>query len=142
MDVLRVEVTENDIVRAIKNTELSPVRLALCRALHCEDDTLDVQKNEIRIWIYDEADHFTYKFNTIKDKNNFNSFVDQWLIYTSDQSIESFDEYPFEFNLKRHSDDKIGSMSKIVSNIDYDQLTDRPSSDRKNPKFRLTDDDR
>jgi hypothetical protein len=141
VDTVRVEVTENDIVRAIKNTELSPVRLALCRSLNCDDDSLDIHKNEIRLWIYDEADHFTYRFRTEEDRDNFNEFTDQWLVYTNDQSIESFDENPFTFDLNAESDSKTGSVLKIVSNIDYDKLTDRPSSDRKNPKFRLTDDD-
>jgi hypothetical protein len=139
--MIEVSVCENDIVRSIKNTEYSPVRLALCRALKCDDDTLDIHKNEIKVWIYDEAYHFTYKFHTVEDEDNFNDFIDQWIIYINDESIETFEEQPFIFYLEEDYNHKLGSIQKIISNLDYDQFTDRPSSNKKNPKFRLTDDD-
>jgi hypothetical protein len=140
--MIKVEVTENDIIRSIKNIELSPLRLALCRALDCEDDRLDIHKDIINVWLHDDSDHISYKFNSIEDDNTFNDFMDQWLIYSTDESIEIFDQYPFTFYLvERNNDTRTNSHYRIAADFAYHEFADRPSSDKKNLKFRLTDDD-
>ena len=142
MDVVKIEVTENDIVRSIKNIELSPIRLSLCRSLRCEDDRLDIHKDEIKVWLYDESDYMSYKFKSTDDQELFNDFLDQWLIYSTDESIETFDEYPFIFYLVEDKDDsRTNSHYRIAADFAYHEFADRPSADKKNLKFRLTDDD-
>lgn len=136
--MIEVEVTENDIVRSIRNTKFNPLELALCKALKCEEESLDIHRDEIKVWIYDEADHFSYKFVDKENKDNFNFFMDNWLRYVEDETIESFDEQPFVFYLKENKSLQINPSYSFS----YDEFTDRPSADRKNPKFRLTDDDK
>ena len=142
MDTVSVEVSENDIVRAIKNIELSPIRLALCRSLRCEDARLDIHKDEIKIWLYDDSDYVSYRFKSLHDQEVFNNFLDAWIRCISDESIEIFDEYPFIFNLEESNDSRTSSHYRIASDFAYHEFSDRPSSDKKNPKFRLTDDDK
>lgn len=141
MDTVKVEITENDIVRAIKNIELSPARLSLCKTLKCEDDRLDIHKDEIKVWLYDDSDYRSYTFKSLQDKETFNNFIDAWLRYASDESIEAFDEYPFTFYLEENNDSRTNSSYRIASDFAYYEFADRPSSDKKNLKFRLTDDD-
>lgn len=141
MDRIIVEVKEHDIVRSIKNIEFSPVRLALCRVLNCEDDRLDIHKDEIKVWLYDDSDHFSYTFISSQEKETFNTFLDAWLRYANDDSIEIFEEYPFTFYLEKNNDSRTNSYYRIASDYAYHEFADRPSSDKKNLKFRLTDDD-
>lgn len=142
MDSVKVEITENDIVRCIKNVELSPVRLALCRVLKCEDERLDIHKDEIKVWLYDDSDYISYKFKYINDQTIFNDFIDEWLRYINDESIETFEEYPFTFILEEYNDSRTDSHYRIASDFAHYEFADRPSSDKKNLKFRLTDDDK
>jgi hypothetical protein len=142
VEAVRVHVTENDIIRSIKNIELSPIRLALCRSLRCEDDRLDIHKDEIKVWLYDDSDHLSYKFKSMEDYSTFNDFLDQWLRYSTDESIETFDAYPFSFLLmEENNDSRTNSRYRIAADFAYHEFADRPSSDKKNLKFRLTDDD-
>lgn len=141
MDAVRVDVTEYDIVRSLKNLELSPVRLALCKVLRCEDDRLDIHKDEIKVWLYDDSDYISYKFKSIDDQTIFNDFIDEWLRYVNDESIETFDEYPFTFYLEEYNDSRTDSHYRIAADFAHYEFADRPSSDKKNLKFRLTDDD-
>jgi hypothetical protein len=142
VDAVIVEVSENDIVRAIKNIELSPVRLALCQRLNCEDERLDIHKDEIKVWLYDDSDYRSFKFKSLQDQETFNNFLDAWLRYVGDESIEAFDEYPFTFYLEENNDSRTNSHYRIASDFAYHEFADRPSSDKKNLKFRLTDDDK
>ena len=142
MDAVRIDITENDIVRSIKNLELSPIILALCRSFKCEEDRLDIHKDEIKVWLHDDSDYLSYKFKSMDDCVAFNGFLDQWLIYSTNESIETFDEYPFSFLLmEQNNDSRTNSRYRIAADFAYHEFTDRPSSDKKNPKFRLTDDD-
>lgn len=141
MDAVRIEITENDIVRCIKNTELSPIRISLCRQLKCEDDRLDIHKDEIKVWLYDDSDYISYKFKFIDDQAVFNDFMDEWLRYVNDESIETFDGDPFTFYLEEYNYSRTDSHYRIASDFSHYEFTDRPSSDKKNLKFRLTDDD-
>jgi hypothetical protein len=141
VDHIRVEVTEQEIVRSIKNTDLSPIRLALCKKLKCEDDRLDIHKDEIKVWLYDDSDYISYKFVSIEDQNKFNDFLQAWIRFVNDTSIETFDEYAFDFYLNTDNDLSNNSYYKIASDFEYYEFNDRPSSDKKNIKFRLTDDD-
>jgi len=141
VDTVRVQVTENDIVRGLKNIELSPLRLSLCQSLKCEDERLDIHKDEIKVWLYDDSDYISYKFKSIEDQALFNDFLDEWLRYTSNESIETFDEYPFTFYLEEYNDSRTDSHYRIASDFAHYEFADRPSSDKKNLKFRLTDDD-
>lgn len=142
MDKIKVEISESDIIRAIKNMELSPVRLALCNKLRCEDERLDIHKDEIKVWLYDDSDYISYKFNSLEDQYAFNYFLDEWIRYSTDKSIETFDENPLTFYLEECNDSRTDSHYRIASDFAHYEFTDRPSSDRKNPKFRLTDDDK
>jgi hypothetical protein len=119
VDAVRVDVTEYDIVRSLKNLELSPVRLALCKVLRCEDDRLDIHKDEIKVWLYDDSDYISYKFKSIDDQTIFNDFIDEWLRYVNDESIETFDEYPFTFYLEEYNDSRTDSHYRIAADFSH-----------------------
>jgi hypothetical protein len=138
--MIEVKITENDIVRAIKSHKESPYEIALCRVLNCELDRLDIKRDQIKLWLFDDSDYASFDFATDEDKENFIWFKDQWDAFNSDPNLE-FEEDPLTFFLEENSDPRTESRYWTATSVDFSQFTDRPSSDKKNPKFRLTDDD-
>lgn len=134
--MIRVDITENDIVKSIKTNKSSPYEIALCRVLKCEQDRLDIKQKNIKLWFYDDSDYALFLFCNENDEYNFNLFKDRWESFARNETNEFLEE-PLSFNIYTNNDQK----KWAATSVKFNQFLDRPSSDKKNLKFRLTDDD-
>jgi hypothetical protein len=79
--MISIEVTENDIIRAMKNIRFSPVQLAVSRKFNTNPEDVDVGQDRIFVWSDDE-DHKTYILQG--DIEEFDSFMEEWEFYAED----------------------------------------------------------
>jgi len=129
--MIEVHITENDIVKAIKNTSLTPYGIALCRAFNCSLEQIEIKNRHINVWLNDDSSYIAFEFSTKEDRYLFEYFKDKWEEFFESDS-EEFLESPIKILLD--GDDE-------ALKVDCTRFIDRPSADKKNPKFRLTDDD-
>ena len=88
-----INVTENDIVRAMNNHKNNPVQVAVARILNVNLGDVDYDGTDrIYVWYEDEIDHTTY----IADDENLERFMDAWDDFAED-GID-FNEAAFEFS--------------------------------------------
>jgi hypothetical protein len=130
--MIEVHITENDIVKAIKNTSLTPYGIALCRVFSCSLEQIEIKNRHINVWLNDDSSYVAFEFSTKEDRYLFEYFKDKWEEFFESDS-EEFLESPIKIFLD--GDDE-------ALKVDCTRFIDRPSADKKNPKFRLTDDDK
>ena len=93
--MISIQVTENDIIRAMRNPRYSPIQLAVSDILNVSPGDVDVTKDRIFVWSDDE-DHETYILEG--DLENFHSFLEEWEFYVEEAEID-FDEEEFVFQM-------------------------------------------
>jgi hypothetical protein len=130
--MIEVNITENDIIKAIKHNSLTPSEIALCRAFNCSLEQIEIKNSHINVWLNDDSSYVSFEFSTKDDRYLFEYFEDKWEEFCESGS-EEFLERPIKIYLD--GDDE-------ALKIDCTRFIDRPSADKKNPKFRLTDDDK
>lgn len=139
--MIRVEITENDIKNALNTLRYSPIELATARSLNVELERLEVKLDEVIVWMYDDSDYASYKYADEESYIDVYDFIQEWELFIEDETIEDFSVKPFTFDLEEKNDPRTESRHWAATSIDYSEFADRPSSDKKNLKFRLTDDD-
>jgi IS30 family transposase len=97
MKKFNINVTQGDIVRAIRNTKYSPLQIAASRAIGRDIDTIDVNRDKIYCWIYDDSDYISYNYDT-KDISTISDFIDCWEDYK--EYNDEFKESPFNFTVE------------------------------------------
>jgi len=139
--MITVEVTELIIDDCIKTLRNSPLEVAAAQALNVDIDRVEVKLNEVVVWMHDDSDYIIYKYADEESYLDAYDFINEWEVFMQDESIEEFLASPFSFNLEDNHDPRTESRHWAASSLDYEQFADRPSSDKKNSRFRLTDDD-
>lgn len=137
--MIQIHVTENDIIRSIKNTKYAPHTLSLARHLRCENDKLDISAKEVRVWIYDDSDYIEYNFASEEDANALHNFIDAWNLFI-DSGNEEFNVPAFKFNLEEKHDPRNGSRYWAATNFDIERITSRDYSNSKE-YMKYSDDD-
>lgn len=92
--MISIEVTENDIIRAMKNVRFNPVQLAVSRKFNINPEDVDVGEDRIFVWSDDE-DHKTYILGG--DKEEFDFFMSEWEFY-AEEGVD-FVEQSFIFQM-------------------------------------------
>ena len=89
-----INVTENDIVRAMNNPKNNPIQVAVSRILNVDLGDVDYDGSDrIFVWYEDEIDHTTY----IADDENLERFMQEWDFYI-EEGVD-FVEDPFSFSV-------------------------------------------
>lgn len=91
----RLEMSEADIVRAMKTNKYSPLQLVASRYFKENADDIDVDYDNIVIWNDDINDYHSYRYCT-EDISTIKSFLDEWNDYTSGH-INDFVLSPISF---------------------------------------------
>jgi hypothetical protein len=95
MKTLNIDVTENDIIKSIKNLHYSPIEYAAARSLKEAVDNVEVKHDGIIVWNEDDSDYikYTYEDSAIK---NIILFLEEWEDFKDEKVIE-FCSPPFSF---------------------------------------------
>jgi hypothetical protein len=92
---IKLEMLESDIIRAIKNTQKSPLEYLASRHFKQNIENIDVQKDSILIWEYDDSDFISYKY-CVEDIDLVSTFIDEWHDFV-DNYTEDFSLSPITF---------------------------------------------
>lgn len=141
IDTVTVDVTENDIEQAIKTLRHSPLEIATSRALRVETERLEVKLDEVIVWMYDDSDYVAYNYKDDQSHVNVYDFINEWELFTEDNTMEQFMAKPISFNLEKKHDPRTDSRYWAATSFDSGEFTDRPNPDKKNSRNRLTKDD-
>jgi hypothetical protein len=96
--MISVEVTENDIIRAMKNVRFNPVQLAVSRKFNINPEDVDVGESKIFVWS-DHEDHKTYILDDQTEEFNF--FMSEWEFYV-EKDIDFVEEgFVFQMSEKK-----------------------------------------
>lgn len=88
-----INVTENDIVKAMNNPKHNPVQIAVSRTLNVDIKDVDYEGGDrIVVWYEDEIDHITY----IVEDENLDRFMEEWDFFL--EECVDFAEEPFSFS--------------------------------------------
>lgn len=98
MKKYNINVTQGDIVRCLRNPKYSPLQIAAARATGRDIDTVDVNKDSLYCWIYDDGDYILYTYED-KDLETIGEFIELWEEYKY-SDLENFDGKPFNFNVE------------------------------------------
>jgi hypothetical protein len=95
MNTVRIDITENDIIKAVKNLKYSPIEYAASRSLKEAVDNVEAKNDGIIIWNQDDSDYikYTYENNAIK---SIILFLEEWEDF-KDENIIEFCSEPFSF---------------------------------------------
>ena len=98
-----INVTENDILKAMNNPKNNPIQIAVARILNVNLSDVDYDcTDRIYVWYEDEIDHTTY----IAEDESLGKFMDAWDAFVED-GID-FNEEAFEFPVEER---KCSSLS-------------------------------
>lgn len=139
--MITIEVNGFDINKALSTLRNSPLELAVSRTLKIDLERIEVKHNKVIVWMYDDADHLDYHYADEESVAMVEDFISEWEAFLSNDDEEEFLVEPFSIRLELEHDPRTESRHWTATSIDYSGFTDRPSSDKKNLKFRLTDDD-
>lgn len=95
--MINVEVTENDIIRAMKNVRFNPVQLAVARKYNVNPEDVDVGEDRIFVWSDDE-DHKTYILEG--NTEEFDFFMSEWEFYVEKDIDFVEEEFVFQMSEK------------------------------------------
>jgi len=96
--MINVEVTENDIIRAMKNVRFNPVQLAVARKYNVNPEDVDVGEDRIFVWSDDE-DHKTYILEG--NTEDFDFFMSEWEFYVEKDIDFVEEEFVFQMSEKK-----------------------------------------
>lgn len=139
-----VEVTDKDVNKAY-NTEFSPLQIAVGRVLNIDAERIEVKPKEVLVWMYDDSDYILYKYTDEDSYINIYDFINEWEIvvdgYTDDDGAVKFEGDLITFNIEVDNDTRTHSNHWHGASINSSWDSNESSSDKKNLKFRLTDDE-
>ncbi|NDD84172.1 hypothetical protein EB118_19760 [bacterium] len=93
--MIKLEMSESDIIRAIKNTQYSPLQYLASRFFKQDIRDIDVGSDCIVIWEYEADDYISYRYCE-EDISLVDTFITEWQDYI-DCHIEDFTLQPISF---------------------------------------------
>lgn len=92
---MRLDMTEADIVRAMKTNKYSPLQLVAARYFKENPDDVDADYDSVVIWNDSINDYHSYRY-CVEDINTIKSFLDEWNDY-ADGHLVDFALSPISF---------------------------------------------
>jgi hypothetical protein len=143
IDKATVEVTKNDINSAY-NSDFSPLQIAASKALNMDVDRIEVKRDKLFVWMYDDSDYVLYKYDEDSYVKVYD-FINEWEIvtdsYTDEDGAVPFEGDLISFNIEVDHDTGTHSNHWHGASIDSSWIADESDLHKKNLKFRLTDDE-
>jgi hypothetical protein len=93
--MIKLDMHESDIVRAMKNTTKSPIHHLASRQFKIDIRDIDIDKDGIVVWEYDFEDYISYKY-CVEDIEKVGLFIDEWQDYI-DNKVNDFALLPISF---------------------------------------------
>ena len=97
--MIKLEMIESDIVRAMKNPSKSPIHYLASRYFKVDIRDIDIDKDSIVIWECDFEDYISYKYCT-EDIDTVGNFIDEWQDYMNNK-IADFVLLPITFCVEK-----------------------------------------
>jgi hypothetical protein len=144
IDKVKIEVTDKHVNNAY-NSNYSPLDIATAEYLKVDVDRVEVKKDKIYVWMYDDSDYMLYTYDE-ESYVKIYDFLNEWELvtdgYTDKDGAVPFEGDLISFNIEVDND--TGTHSNHWHGASIDCSWDTDESDlhhRKNLKFRLTDDE-
>lgn len=99
--MIKLEMLESDIVRAIKNTNKSPIHYLASRYFKVDMRDIDIDKDSIVIWECDFEDYITYRYCT-DDIDIVGNFIDEWQDFVDNKTWNDFQLPPITFCVEKN----------------------------------------
>ena len=143
IDKVTIEITEKHINSAY-NSNYNPLEIAVAESLNIDVDRVEVKRNKVYIWMYDDSDYVLYKYDEESYVKVYD-FLNEWQLVTDGYTDED-GAFPFEgdlisFNIEVDNDTRTHSNHWHGASLDFSGFTDESGEHKKNLKFRLTDDE-
>jgi hypothetical protein len=91
----KIEMSEADIVRSMKNNQYSPMQICVSRVFRDTPDNIDINYDSIIIWNDEINDYDSYKY-CVEDIEKVKIFLDEWHDYAS-SILDEFCASPISF---------------------------------------------
>ena len=149
LDKATIEVTDKHINKAynsvnnINHASVSPLEIATAEVLKIDVERVEVKHNKVFVWMYDDSDYILYKYDE-ESYTKVYDFINEWQLVL--QGVEDGIPTQFEgdlisFNIEVENDTGTHSNHWSGASLDFSGFADEFDSDKKNLKFRLTDDE-
>ena len=141
-DQITIEITDKHINSAY-NSNYSPLEIATSEALKIDVDRVEVKHDKVYVWMYDDSDYMLYTYDEESYVKVYD-FLNEWQLVL--QGVEDGIPTKFEgdlisFNIEVDNDTRTHSNHWHGASLDFSGFADEFDSDKKNLKFRLTDDE-
>lgn len=84
---IKLDMSESDIVRAMKTNKYSPLQLVAARSFKENADDIEADYDSIVIWNDDTNDYHSYRYCT-EDIDKIKLFLDEWNDYSDGYLVE------------------------------------------------------
>jgi hypothetical protein len=97
---IKLEMTESDIIRAMKNAQHSPIQFLAAKHFKEDVKNIEVTNDSIVIWDDFINDYNSYRYCT-EDINTIVGFIDEWAEY-ADGHLVDFALEPISFCVEQN----------------------------------------
>jgi hypothetical protein len=136
-------VTKSDIDSAY-NSDFSPLQIAASRVLNIDIERIEVKPDKLYVWMYDDSDYVLYKYDEESYVKVYD-FLNEWELvvdgYTDENGAFPFEGDLISFNIEVDNDTRTHSNHWHGASVDSSWDADESDLQKKNIKFRLTDDE-
>ncbi len=143
IDKVTIEITDKHINSAY-NSNYNPLEIAVSEALKIDVDRVEVRRDKIYIWMYDDSDYMLYTYDEESYVKVYD-FLNEWELvldgYTDEDGAVKFEGDLISFNIEVDNDTRTHTNHWHGASIDCSWTADESDSHKKNLKFRLTDDE-
>jgi hypothetical protein len=143
IDKVTIEITDKHINNAY-NSNYNPLEIAVSEELKIEVDRVEVRRDKIYIWMYDDSDYMLYTYDEESYVKVYD-FLNEWELvvdgYTDEDGAFKFEGDLISFNIEVDNDTGTHSNHWHGASIDCSWTADESDLHKKNLKFRLTDDE-
>ena len=143
IDKTTIEVT-NKHVNSAYNSNYNPLEIAVAEVLKIDIDRVEVKRDKLFVWMYDDSDYVLYKYDEESYVKVYD-FINEWEIvtdsYTDEDGAVPFEGDLISFNIEVDNDTGTHSNHWYGASLDFSGFSDEPDTHKKNLKFRLTDDE-
>lgn len=144
IDKVTIEITDKHINSAY-NSNYSPLEIAVSESLKIDVDRVEVKRDKVYIWMYDDSDYMLYKYADEDSYVKVYDFINEWELvldgYTDEDGAVKFEGDLISFNIEVDNDTRTHTNHWHEASIDSSWNANESSSYKKNLKFRLTDDE-
>lgn len=101
MERIRLNMSESDIIRSIKNMKYSPMQYLAAKHFKENVQDIEITKDSIIIWNDSINDYNSYRYCS-EDIEQVSNFIDEWQDFV-DEYITQFNLEPISFCVEENS---------------------------------------